>query len=96
MGNFPEMMQKIQQMSPDEQKKTINMAQANCICGACPSYDSCMQGMKELLYCLKRGSACTVARKGCICPTCPVTAMMGLTHGYYCTRGSEKEIRKMV
>ena len=96
MVNFLEMVQKIQKMSPDEQVKTINMAQANCICGACPSYDSCMQGMKELLYCLERGSACTVAKKACLCPTCPVTPMMGLSHGYYCARGSEKEIRKMV
>jgi hypothetical protein len=96
MVNFPEMVQKLEKMSPDERQKTIDLTRANCICGDCPTYDACMKGMKELLFCLTRSSACTVEKKACLCPTCPVTPMMGLSHGYYCARGTEKEIRKMV
>src|SRR3989339_204833 len=36
-------------------------------------------------------SECYKKENGCICGNCPVTKEMGLKHGYYCTRGSEKE-----
>ncbi|MCD4821867.1 MAG: DUF2769 domain-containing protein [Methanococcoides sp.] len=36
-------------------------------------------------------SSCITEEKGCICGGCPVTEKLGLTHGYYCTCGSEKE-----
>ncbi|MDD1653530.1 MAG: DUF2769 domain-containing protein [Methanomicrobiales archaeon] len=90
------MLQQIQGMPPDERKRTLETARADCICGDCPTYDPCMAGGQELLFCLTRKSACTVAKKACLCPTCPVTPRMGLSHGYYCARGSEKEIRKIV
>jgi len=36
-------------------------------------------------------SKCIKEEKGCVCGGCPVTMKMGLKHGYYCTKGSEKE-----
>jgi len=33
--------------------------------------------------------------KGCLCPNCPVTGIMGLSHAYYCAKDSEKEQRGM-
>ena len=32
-------------------------------------------------------------KKGCICPTCPVRATLGLKKAYYCIRGAEQEQR---
>ena len=34
-------------------------------------------------------------KKICICPTCPMTEQIGLTHKFFCTRGTEKEQRGM-
>jgi len=96
MDKFEEMMKKMQPMPADEQRKMLAMVGKDCICPACPSYDSCMKGKQALLYCVTGKSTCTVQKKGCTCPTCPVTPMMGLSHGYYCARGSEKEIRGLL
>ncbi|KQC05902.1 MAG: hypothetical protein APR55_05400 [Methanolinea sp. SDB] len=66
-----------------------------CICAGCPSYSSCMKEKDELLYCATGKSTCQVEMKGCICPTCPVTKVMGLSNAIYCVKGSEKEQRGM-
>ena len=60
-----------------------------CICRNCPSFIEC--GEKEA-YCVQGRSKCIKEEKGCICGGCPVTMKMKLKHGYYCTRGSEKEL----
>ncbi|MDD5049007.1 MAG: DUF2769 domain-containing protein [Methanoregulaceae archaeon] len=93
MDKFEEMMQKMEQKSPEEKKQAMAKNQAMCICAGCPSYSSCMKEKDELLFCATKKSTCSVEMKGCICPNCPVTGMMGLKHAYYCTKGSEKEIR---
>ncbi|MBD3398576.1 DUF2769 domain-containing protein [Candidatus Micrarchaeota archaeon] len=61
-----------------------------CICRQCPSFVECKE---KIAYCLPSigKSSCIKEEKGCICGACPVTKEMGLTHGYYCIRGSEKE-----
>jgi len=69
-----------------ENKK--EMAIKMCICKNCPSYIECDE---EIGYCLIGKSKCIKEEKGCICGGCPVTKEMKLKHGYYCTRGSEKE-----
>ena len=33
------------------------------------------------------------AEDACICPDCPVQTDMHFGHEFYCTRGSEKELR---
>ena len=73
-----------------EEKKDL------CICGGCPSYNNCAKEEQELLYCsLGKSPACIIKENGCICPSCPVTDQMGLKNEFFCTRGSEKEQRKM-
>lgn len=93
MDRFEEMAEKMAGMPDDELKKTVASLMAKCICGKCPTYNDCMKGKKEALFCALGKSACAAARKACLCPTCPVTPVLGLKHGYYCIKGSEKEIR---
>jgi hypothetical protein len=95
MDKFMEMATKMAQMSPEERKQMMMKNRSMCVCGKCPTYTSCMKDNGELLFCSTGKSACAVETKGCICPTCPVTNMMGLTHAYYCAKGTEKELRGM-
>jgi hypothetical protein len=63
-----------------------------CICEPCPSYNECMRADESLLFCVTgRSVNCTFEKKGCICPTCPVTKVLGLKKAYYCIKGSELE-----
>jgi hypothetical protein len=91
MDRFEEMAAKMAAMPEDELKKMVSSLMAQCICGKCPTYNDCMKGKK--LFCALGKSGCTATMKGCLCPACPVTPVLGLKHAYYCTRGSEKEIR---
>lgn len=76
------------QMGPEEMAQKRKMVMDMCICRDCPSYVDCQE---EIGYCFHGKSGCIEEEKGCICLDCPVTAKMGLRHGYYCTRGSEME-----
>jgi hypothetical protein len=93
MDKFEEMAAKMAQMSEAELKNTVSGLMAKCICGKCPTSNDCMKGKKEALFCELGKTGCGVTKKVCLCPTCPVTSMLGLKHGYYCVRGSEKEVR---
>ena len=63
-----------------------------CICEPCPTYNECMRADESLLFCVTGKSAnCTFEKKGCICPTCPVTKSLGLKKAYYCIKGNEQE-----
>jgi len=64
----------------------------NCICPQCPSWIPEASEKGEGGYCATGRSECIVDEAGCICPDCPVTEEMGLTWGYYCTRGSVQEM----
>lgn len=59
-----------------------------CICGGCPSYDDCMKGKAEGLYCAKGKSACEITKNGCICGSCPVASEYNLDKMYYCGSGA--------
>ncbi|NYZ76973.1 DUF2769 domain-containing protein [Candidatus Micrarchaeota archaeon] len=61
-----------------------------CLCPTCPSWVSCREKGGFCLPDVGR-SKCIAEEKGCICGACRVTKMFALKHGYYCTRGSEKE-----
>jgi hypothetical protein len=51
-----------------------------------------MRADESLLFCVMGKSVnCTFEKKGCICPTCPVTKKLGLKKAYYCIKGSEQE-----
>ena len=63
-----------------------------CICERCPTYNECMRADESLLFCVRGKSlTCTFEKKGCICPTCPVTAALHLKKFYFCIRGTEQE-----
>jgi hypothetical protein len=95
VDTFMEEIRRLEAMSPTRRENVLDLAREECICGECPSHTDCMKEKGELLYCLAQKSACTVVRRVCLCPTCQLTPRLGLAHGYYCARGSEKEIRKI-
>ena len=76
--------------APKGMEQDKAMALSRCICKGCPSWAEC--GEKGAFCFPTIGkSGCIKAEKGCICGGCPLTKIMGLRHGYYCIRGSEKE-----
>jgi hypothetical protein len=73
------------QANTDENRK-------KCICEPCPTYNECMRADAALLFCVTGKSAtCTFEKKGCLCPSCPVTKILGLKNAYYCIRGTGQE-----
>jgi len=87
-------MQKMQKMSAAERNAMLDSVKPTCTCPKCPTYDTCMKGKGEVLFCASGKTGCSPTKKACICPTCPVTPMMGLKNMHYCIRGSEQELRK--
>ncbi len=76
----------------DNRQKNIDENKKKCICGPCPSYTECMRAGSELLFCVTgKSQDCMFEKKGCICPTCPVRAVLGLKKAYYCIKGTEQE-----
>jgi hypothetical protein len=59
-----------------------------CMCPTCPSFDSCMRGAGELLYCGSGKSSCEVGANGCLCPDCAVHENYALKHNYFCISGA--------
>ncbi|MHA1410329.1 MAG: DUF2769 domain-containing protein [Candidatus Odinarchaeia archaeon] len=96
MDKFEETMSKMATMTPEQAKLAMQENMKLCTCPQCPSYNNCAKDNNELLYCATgKSPTCITDEAGCICPSCPVTPKMGLKNLYYCTRGSEKEIRGM-
>ncbi|MFQ5819022.1 MAG: DUF2769 domain-containing protein [Candidatus Heimdallarchaeota archaeon] len=93
MDKFEELMQKMMQMSEEERMKSMAENKGKCICAGCPSYLG--TGETELLFCATEKSEVITEERGCTCPSCPVTDIMGLTHEYFCIRSSEREQRGM-
>ena len=70
----------------------IKENRGKCICEPCPTYNECMRAEESLLFCVTgKAVNCTFEKKGCICPTCPVTKILGLKKAYYCIKGSWQE-----
>jgi hypothetical protein len=73
-------------------KTVIEENRGKCICEPCPTYNECMRAEESLLFCVTGKSVnCTFEKKGCVCPTCPVTKILGLKKAYYCIRGTPQE-----
>jgi len=87
-------MQGMQEMSVAERNAALDSARMKCICMECPTSNDCMKKKGELLFCATGKTGCAPVKTDCICPTCPVTPLMGLKNMYYCIDGSELEIRK--
>ena len=96
MSKFERVMQQMSEMSGEEAARTTEARKVSCICPTCPTYNDCANGRNELLYCvLGKSPECISEEVDCVCPGCPVTDEMGLEHTFFCTRGSEKEQRKL-
>lgn len=96
LDKFEEVMQMMAKQSDEEKMKTIDKNKSLCICKECPTYNKCAKEKGELLYCSFGASpTCITEEIACICSGCPLTMNMGLKNEYFCTRGSEKEQRRM-
>jgi len=94
MNTFEQIMQNLASMPKDERAKLIDAQKAHCICVECPSYTDCAKNSQEVFFCgIGQSFTCISQDKGCICPTCPVTANLGLKYKDYCLKGSEKSQR---
>jgi hypothetical protein len=87
-------MEEMSNLSQEEKKQQINKMKQQCICSNCPTYNDCAGKNNELAYCaVGKSPECITAENGCVCPSCPITSMLGLTHMYFCTKGTEQEQR---
>lgn len=94
MDKFAEECTNLEKMDDNQRKEEVAEMEKKCLCPECPTYNGCALADKEYLYCFKGGSSCITDKKKCICPDCPVYTSSGLTNIFYCTNGSESEIRK--
>ncbi len=95
MDKFDQYMESMKDFGPEEVRNLIEENKKKCVCAKCPSYNDCAARKRELLYCLVgKSRECQLDELGCICPDCPVTVELDLKNLYYCTRGSEKEMRR--
>ncbi len=94
MDTFGEFSKKIAGSDSAARAGELGRLRALCACRECPTYNECMREKDELLFCFGGKSlSCTFEKKGCLCPTCPVTGLAGLSKVYFCIRGSEQEQR---
>jgi hypothetical protein len=79
-----------------DREEELKALRSECICPDCPTYNKCAEAAGELLYCfLGRSPECITSEDlGCFCPDCPIAARAGLENLFYCTRGTEAEVRK--
>ena len=95
MDKFDQYMESMKVFGPQEARDFIEENKKKCVCASCPTYNECASRKHELLYCLMgKSRECSLDELGCICPDCPLTTEMDLRNTYYCTQGSEKEMRK--
>ncbi len=59
-----------------------------CLCPGCPTYNDCMRGNDEHLFCARGDTQCIPSPNGCICGECPVWAENDLNSYYFCREGA--------
>jgi hypothetical protein len=72
-----------------------------CICRDCPTYNKCMGGKGEGLFCARGKSDCNIEEDECLCEQCPIDAEYKLTarfdlmekkilklNQFYCMKGA--------
>ncbi len=70
---------------------TVEDNEANasrCLCPGCPTYDECMRGKDQHLYCSRGQTDCAPKAHGCICGECPVWDQYRLASYYFCLEGA--------
>ncbi|MDD1675945.1 MAG: DUF2769 domain-containing protein [Methanomicrobiales archaeon] len=94
MDKFDKTMKDFLGKKPDEQKKILSSLQDMCICPTCPTHTQCAKDKNEVLFCVVgMDFGCIAEDKGCLCPGCPVTEVMGLSFNRFCMNGSEATLR---
>lgn len=76
-------------MNQNEMEEKKEMVLSMCICPSCPSWVECDEDGGFCFVTIGK-SECISEEKGCVCGQCPVTEELGLTHEFYCTRGSDE------
>ncbi len=97
MDAYEKMQSDLDSKTGAEREKAVKDLSSECICPDCPTYNNCAEAAGELLYCfLGRSKECITSEDlGCFClMDCPVANRAGLGHLYYCTKGTESEVRK--
>lgn len=80
---------------PEVNESKMAILKSTCICPQCPTFNKYAEDRGEILYCITGKSDQPLKEElGCICADCPVATEGGLINNYYCTIGSEMEIRK--
>ncbi len=85
-------------MTPEETKKREEMVNSMCICRSCPTYVALGKEDDFIGYCFEgHGKSKNITKEqGCYCGTCPIYEMYRYLTQYYCTRGTEKEVKEAI
>jgi hypothetical protein len=59
-----------------------------CLCPGCPTYNDCMRGESQRLFCSRGKTDCDPSANGCLCGGCPVWSDYDLSGYYYCKEGA--------
>ena len=89
---FEEKMEMLySKMSEKEKKDSREQVIYMCrdYCGKCPSHEG--TGEESLAFCMVGKSSVITEKKACLCGQCPITKMMSLRWGHYCTDGTAME-----
>jgi hypothetical protein len=70
--------------------KDVKENAERCACPKCPTFNECMIGNGERLYCARGSTRCPLTRLGCVCGECDVAVECGLASNYYCDGGPAK------
>jgi hypothetical protein len=90
MNTFETKLREIQALLPVERDQAMAQYRTRCICPVCPNHNTCAMSKHEWFYCFTgRSFLCIDFERSCICATCPVAKETGLTHEFFCTRGTE-------
>lgn len=68
--------------------KTVPDTEENagrCLCPGCPTYNECMKGKNERLYCSRGNTECEFEEIDCLCGQCPVWKEYAIKSFYYCS-----------
>jgi hypothetical protein len=92
---FDKMLHDLNSGDPEVNESKLASLKKACVCPQCPTFNKYAEDHGEILYCIIGKSDQPLKEElGCICADCPVAAEGGLLNNYYCTIGSEMEMRK--
>ena len=81
MDTFEETLQRMAAMSPDERRAFVEENRQKCICPGWPTYNDCMRGKDERLFCIVGKSGCEIVQQG-VCSPADLDRAVELGLGY--------------